>query len=58
MIENGKNKLQEDDRLLTTLMTLLNILAILLVGLVIWSAYSIFENSAALVQIMNGRFLP
>ena len=58
MIENGKNKVQENDRLLTALMALLNIAAVAIVGLVIWSIYSIAQNSMAIAKIMNGGFLP
>lgn len=58
MIENGKNAVHENDKLLGAIMVLLNISMIVLVGVIVWSIFSIVENSAALAKLINGSFLP
>lgn len=57
MIENSKNEVYENGGLLKALMALLNIAAVAMVGLVIWSVYSIVENSTAIARIMDGSLL-
>lgn len=57
MIENSENNVYENDGLLTALMALLNVLAVAMIGLVVWSIYSIVENSTAISKLMNGSFL-
>lgn len=58
MIKNDKDNVQENDKFLTVIMTLLNISVVALVGVVVWSVLSIAEKSAAITKIMNGSFMP
>jgi hypothetical protein len=58
MIENSKNEVQESDKLLTAIMALLNITLVVLVGVCIWSVFSVVENSTAVAKFMNGSFMP
>lgn len=58
MIENGKNEVHENDKLFTTIMAFLNISVFVIVGGIIWSSYSIVENSTAIAKFLNGSFMP
>lgn len=58
MIENGKNEVYKDDPLLRAIADLLNISVPLVFGVLVWSIFSIIENSTAIAKIMNGSFLP
>jgi hypothetical protein len=56
MIENNKNEVHENDKLLTIIMILLNTSVLASIGLIIWSVFSIVENSTAITKFMNGSY--
>jgi flagellar basal body-associated protein FliL len=58
MIENNKKQVEENDKLLTVMMALLNLSILVSVGVVIWSVNSAAQNSNAITKIINGGFMP
>ncbi len=58
MIENGRKEVQKADKLITTVMAMLNISVLILIGLICWSVYVLFDNSTAIAKFLNGSFMP